>query len=147
MNLMNPSNDWSDEVKALIAKAQQEEQNYNTSKAIEYYQNALDLIPDPVESYFFTTEICIAIGEIYYLDHQPEQALEYFSQAVRSKGGLGMLHIHLRLGQLRYERGEFDRAKDELMRAYMDGGKRIFELEDPKYYEVIKDIVERNDQN
>jgi tetratricopeptide (TPR) repeat protein len=142
---MNTENNWESQVKSLIAKAEKEDFRGNTAKAVAYYQQALDLLPDPVEESPYAMQLLTAIGEQSYLSGDFEQAFNYFSQAVRAKGGLGWSHIHLRLGQLRYERGEMERAKDELMRAYMGSGHLIFESEDPKYYDLIKDIVEKND--
>ncbi|SHM03275.1 hypothetical protein SAMN02746009_03838 [Hymenobacter psychrotolerans DSM 18569] len=49
--------------------------------------------------------------------------------------------IHLRLGQVQYEMGNFAKAKDELMRAYMGQGEEIFEGEDEKYFTFLKQEV------
>lgn len=140
---MTSSTDELTEVKALIQRAKKEQRRYQPAKAITYYKQALDLIPDPVEDSPYATQICTALGEIYFLDRDFEKAFEYFAEAIRCKGGLGLAHIHLRLGQLRFERGEMERATDELMRAYMGSGYAVFEGEDPKYYNLIKDVVER----
>jgi tetratricopeptide (TPR) repeat protein len=137
---MSESANWSDEVTRLVSEARKEEQRYNTAEAIGLYQKAVSLIPEPVEDNPDTSLIYATIGELYFLDNHWEEAFEYYSRAVRSKGGLGRPEVHLRLGQLRYERGELDRARDELMRAYM-GMPRIFELEDSKYFELIKDVI------
>lgn len=49
----------------------------------------------------------------------------------------------LRLGESLFEMGgDIKRIKDYLMRAYMLGGMDIFDGEDEKYFELIKDIVQ-----
>jgi tetratricopeptide (TPR) repeat protein len=141
---MNPSNTWSADVKALIKQAQQAEREYQNVRAIELYKQALSMIPDPIEDSVYATQICSTIGELNFLENHFEEAFEFYSQAVRGKDGLGSPTIHFRLGQLRYERGEMDRARDEFMRAYMARGMRAFEREDGKYYELIKDVVEKD---
>lgn len=140
---MNTENDWQAEIRALIRKAEREESRGNLEKAVARYEEALDLIPEPREESVYATQLLTAIGEQYFLNGRHDEAFEAFSQAVRCKGGLGLSHIHLRLGQLRYGRGEMVRAKDELMRAYMGSGRLVFEGEDPKYYELIRGDVER----
>jgi len=135
--------DWESKVKDLIRKAEKEDRRGNAAKSIEYYEKAGDLVPEPFEESPHAMQILSAIGEQYYLRGDFEQAFDYYSQAVRAKGGLGWAPFHLRLGQLRYERGEMDRAKDELMRAYMGSGEMIFTSEDPKYFELIRDIVDK----
>lgn len=134
-------NDWVKEINALIRKAEREESRGDVEKAVEIYRGALALIPGPAEESPYATQLLSAIGEQYFLSRDYARAFESFSQAVRCKGGLGLAHIHLRLGQLRYERGETERAADELMRAYMGSGNLIFEGEDPKYFALIKDAV------
>lgn len=136
---MNTGNDWELEVRVLIKRAEEEEQ----PTALDLYKQALRRIPKPIEESTYATQICIALGEIHFLQGNHEEALDDFKAAVRCKGGLGVAHIHLRLGQLRFERGEIERAKDELMRAYMGSGLTIFESEDPKYYHLIKDVIQR----
>lgn len=146
---MNAPSDWQEAVSALMEKARKEERKYHTAKAVALYEKALDLVPEPVESWVVATQLYATLGELAYLNGQPDAAFEYFSQAVRCKGGLGLGAIHLRLGQLRYQRGELNLAKDELMRAYMAAGKRIFGLhhgdEDQKYYDLIREEVERSE--
>lgn len=140
---MSTNSDWESEVKELTKKAEKEDRRGNAVKSIEYYKQAVDLVPDPFEESPYAMQFLSAIAEQYYQSGDLEQAFDYYSQAVRAKGGLGWGPFHLRLGQLRYGRGEMDRAKDELMRAYMGNGDLIFESEDPKYFELIKDIVEK----
>ncbi len=56
-------------------------------------------------------------------------------------GAIGNSLIHLRLGQVSFERGNLVKAKDELMRAYVVDGEEIFEGEDEKYFNYLQKMV------
>jgi tetratricopeptide (TPR) repeat protein len=112
------------------------------AEACRLYKLAPDALPPSAARSTLATEILIALGEISYLEGDHDGAFNFFSEAVACKGGLGLSHIHLRLGQLRAERGELDRAR-ELLRAYIGSGMAHFENEDPKYFALIKDTVEK----
>lgn len=137
---MSKMEQWVREVDALLDAAQGADE---PSEAMRLYTQALDRLPPSAERSLHATEILTAIGELHYVEGRLAEAFDYFSRAVACEGGLGLPHIHLRLGQLRAARGEMDRARDELMRAYMGSGELIFKDQDPKYYGLIKDIVER----
>ena len=136
---MKQPKEWEPRVNALIKKA---EAAPLTEAAVYCYAQALHHIPEPIEESTYATQIYTALGEIHFLRGDDEKAFQSFHSAIRCQGGLGLSHIHLRLGQLRLARGETERARDELMRAYMGSGLKIFDGEDPKYYALIKDIVE-----
>lgn len=138
---MDQATSWEHEVRALISKASNEEL---VPKALRYYQEALNLLPPPIEDSSYSTQIYSAIGELYFLNGDYDQSFHYFSEAIRCKDALGLAHIHLRLGQLRFKRGEIERAKDELMRAYMASGMIIFQGEDAKYYGLIENIIKKH---
>ena len=107
-------------------------------EAIEEYERALALVPEPWEDWEAATWVLTALGDCHYLLDNHGEALDFLSHAVRCPGGLGNPFIHLRLGEVRYELGHEDRASDELARAYMGGGPEIFETEDPKYITFLR---------
>lgn len=127
---------------SLISRLQVADQIENSDHAIKEYQNCLAMIPEPVHESSYATQIYMTMGEIYFLSGKYEQALDNYREAVRCLDGLGNPVIHMRLRQLQLERGNLDRARDELMRAYMGAGKMMFEGENPKYYNLIRDFVE-----
>lgn len=104
---------------------------------LQCYMDALQLLPDPVEDWEAATWLLAAIGEAYYVQHNYQSALEAFTDALTCPGGMGNPFIHLRLGETQYELQNLDRAKDELARAYMGGGKDIFAQEDLKYLDWL----------
>jgi hypothetical protein len=67
-----------------------------------------------------------------------DRTFKCFFNAVQCPKGLGNPFIHLRLGQAYYELGNLDKATDELTRAHVGGGLRIFLEDAPKYLEFLE---------
>ena len=116
--------------------------NGDSEKAIETYNKALTLMPEPVYDWEAATWLFAAIGDAYWDLLDFDKAYDAFYNALKSPGGVGNPFIHLRMGQLQVEFGNIEKARDELIRAYMGGDRDIFEEEDPKYFAVIEDLVE-----
>jgi tetratricopeptide (TPR) repeat protein len=112
------------------------------AKAIECYPQAFDLVPEPFEAYKASTWLLTAIGESYLLIDDYEEARHALQEAMYCPGAIGNPYVHLKLGQAQFELGNFQRAQDELARAYIIEGKEIFEDEDPKYYEYLKTFLQ-----
>jgi tetratricopeptide (TPR) repeat protein len=125
-------------IRDLCAQGYALAQEQQFEKAYGFYQDALTLVPRPIEDWEATTWILAAIGDLYYLAGRMEKAVDVFEDAVRCPGGLGNPFIHLRLGECFLELGQEDRAADELTRAYMVKGKEVFEKEDPKYFRFLE---------
>ncbi len=85
-------------------------------------------------------EMFMLLGDIYAQGSGWETALEAYSDAITANdgAGIGNEQLHLRLGKTHFELGHEDRAADELCRAYMGGGKEIFETEDTRYFDFLK---------
>jgi tetratricopeptide (TPR) repeat protein len=111
-------------------------------EAIEDYQNALLLIPEPIEEWEASTWVLVALGDCYFLLGDFPAAHGYLSHAMVCPGALGTPFIHLRLGEVQLELGNEARAKDELARAYMGGGPEIFESEEPKYLAYLRRFMD-----
>ena len=99
------------------------------------WKEALDLIPVPQNSRAETLWLESSIGDIYYHLGNREQALQHF---INAKGNLETNayenpFIMLRLGQIYFDLGELDEAKEYLMRGYMLEGEELFEDEEEKY--------------
>ncbi|MDH5653070.1 MAG: tetratricopeptide repeat protein [Gammaproteobacteria bacterium] len=109
--------------------------------AINEYNKALKLIPEPVYDWEASTWLFTAIGDAYWELADLNNAYDAFYEALRSPGGIGNPFIHLRVGQIDFEMGNVTKARDELIRAYMGAGKDIFKHENPKYFSVIEELV------
>lgn len=107
-------------------------------EAIQDYEQALALIPQPVEDWEASTWVLAALGDCHYLLGDFQAAHRHLTQAMYCPDAIGNPFIHLRLGEVQLELGNQERAKDELARAYMGGGKEIFENENPRYFAFIK---------
>jgi tetratricopeptide (TPR) repeat protein len=101
--------------------------------AIAKYSTAWSLLPDPQTEWNASTWILAALGDARFLSGRIEEAKEALEFAMLCPAAIGNPFLHLRLGQIRYEDGELDRAADELIREYMGAGDEIFAAQDLKY--------------
>ncbi|MGF1911903.1 tetratricopeptide repeat protein [Vibrio kasasachensis] len=108
---------------------------------INKYKEALSLVPKPHEEWEASTWLYVAIGDARFLQKDFQKALKCFINAIACPNGLGNPFIHLRLGQCYFEVDNNKAAEDELMRAYMGGGKEIFDEDDSKYFSFIKPLI------
>jgi tetratricopeptide (TPR) repeat protein len=108
------------------------------SEAVGMFQQAWNLLPEPAVQWEAATWILAALGDVYFLSGDYEAAREKLSLAMHAPGAIGNPFLHLRLGQVQFELENASRAADELARAYLQEGKKIFEGEDPKYLDFIK---------
>ena len=110
----------------------------NYKNALYLYQKAIDLIPEPKKSWNESWVFFYGISEMYFQNENYDKAIFYLKECIQCPFAIGNPHVHLRIGQVRYELGNFDKAEDELMRAFMGGGREIFINEDEKYFSLIK---------
>ncbi len=109
--------------------------------AIEKYTQALNLIPEPKYYYEASTWVYTAIGDaLFYLENY-NQALNMFQEALKCPKGIGNPFVLVRIGECFFETDSLDNAKNYLLQAYMVEGEEIFENEDEKYFEVIRDLI------
>jgi len=112
------------------------------SLALKKYQDALLLLPVPISKWKAATWILTAIGDTLFAMKDYPEALNYLKECMYCPDAIGNPFIHLRLGQVQYELGNLERAKDELARAYMGDGDEIFADEDPKYFQLVKSVLQ-----
>jgi tetratricopeptide (TPR) repeat protein len=113
----------------------------NYREAVQKYIDALNLLPEPKTDWEACTWLLTAIGDTNFMAGAYEQARAALSDAMHCPGAIGNPFIHLRLGESQLELGNKERAADELARAYMGAGKKIFESEDPKYFSFLKTVL------
>lgn len=127
-----------EKIEALSTEINDFIENEDFEKAFALIMKALELIPEPRSEYAESTWLYSTLGDIFFLTEDFEQGLSAFTDAVQCPEGLGNPFVHLRLGQCQFELANFDKAADELLRAYMADGLEIFETEDPKYFAFLK---------
>lgn len=119
-------------------------------KAGEKYKEAIEILPEPRELWVEYNVVLKNIQENYWMNAKFNEgkkggyaeALEYWKIIMQIPLHIGDAKSHFRIGQIRYELGQFEKAKDELMRSYMISGMERFRDEDEKYFELIRPIIE-----
>lgn len=101
------------------------------------YNRAWNLLPSPKNDWEAATWLLTAIGDACLHSGHLTSARKALEYATTCPGGLGNPFIHLRLGQVYFEQQQLDAAADELTRAYMGGGREIFESENTKYLDFV----------
>ncbi|REK76863.1 tetratricopeptide repeat protein [Paenibacillus paeoniae] len=112
-----------------------------TDQAIESYTAALELVPLPKHEWDTSTWIYTAIADTYFHKGNYEIAKNNLLNALNCPDGISNPFILLRLGESLFECGEFDQAKEYLLRAYMLEGYKIFFNEDDKYIGLNLDMI------
>lgn len=131
--------------KEIAALCSSGDEFVRTSKLVEAkqkYIEALKLLPSNPIEWEAATWIYVAIGDVHFSLQDFEKAFRCFFNAVQCPTGLGNPFIHLRLGQIYYEKNDLDKAADELTRAYMGAGMDIFLADDPKYLDFLETRIE-----
>ena len=96
------------------------------------------MLPEPIENWKAATWFFAGIGDAYFLSGKYQAALRPLLDAMKCAGAIGNPFLHLRLGQVQFELENYILAADELARAYMGDGTRVFTGENPKYFEFLK---------
>jgi len=119
----------------------------NLGAAIAAYDEALRLLPAPTTEWEAAAWVYAAKGDVLFQQGRYAEARLALEEAMCCPGGLGNPFLHLRLGQTYYELGKAEKAADELSRAYMGAGEKIFEGEDGKYLHLLKQALKPRDDN
>jgi tetratricopeptide (TPR) repeat protein len=117
-----------------------EQEDYDD--ALQRYEEAWSLLPEPRSDWEAASWIQAAIGDAYFFTGDFVSGAEAFRTALNSIEAHQNPFLHLRLGQCEYEMGNSPKAGDELIRAYMLGGDEVFEDEDPKYFAFLKTVAD-----
>lgn len=148
--------DLKEKVNKLFDEAGRFQMGHKNLKAADSFIKAYELLPDPKDQWSYALSLLRNIAENYYLkaffDCKTKEeskkyyqlALKYFAEYMKDDRNIGFASNHSKIGQIWYELGDFENAEEELVRAYMGEGKELFDELDPKYYELIKPIVEKS---
>jgi len=112
--------------------------------AVEYFENAFNLIPNPKTDWEAGSWILAAIGDCYYAMNNYERAVTYLKHGELYPKGIDSGFIQLRIGQCYQELDKIKEAREYLLRAYLLGGEEIFEEEETsKYKLLIIDLINK----
>lgn len=109
--------------------------------AFDLFVEAFNLLPAPREQWNAAGWLLVALGENAIRAGSFQTAEAPPTDAMWCPGTIGNPWVHLRCGQMRFELGQMGRAADELARAYMGGGRGIFEGQDPKYFALVEQVL------
>lgn len=134
------SEDVHSKVQRLCAVGDAQAKQKHFPEALQSYWAAWNLLQEPKTELEAATWVLAAIGDTNFLSGDFEAGRDNLSHAMAMQcpGAIGNPFLHLRLGQCQLELGVVDRAGDELTRAYMGAGSKIFKDQDPKYLSFLK---------
>lgn len=131
-----------EEIEQLCASGDQLADANKYTEALDLFKKAYALIPEPQTEWEATTWVTAAIGDMYFLLRQFEEAKRILSFAMHCPNAIGNPFLHFRLGQCQFELQALDQAADELTRAYALTEKELFDGEDPKYFNFLKTRID-----
>lgn len=116
--------------------------NGRYNEAIAVWREGLDTLDKPLNLQSEAVWFLTSIADAYFSQGNFENAYAYLFEAISNVSGEGYTNpfVMLRLGQCAYELNK-ENAKEYLLRAYMLAGEEIFESDDEKYFEFIKDMI------
>ncbi len=134
----------------LAEKVRQARMARRHDEAIQLWEEALYLIPDPKNVYLETAWFSVAIGDIYIVKKMYSKALEYFKKV------FDILHEEIyqdaftmrSMGEIYCEMGDEKCSTKYLLKAYLLEGEEIFELDfykeidHKKYFYFLKTHVD-----
>ena len=114
----------------------------NYVKAISVWEEGLKAIDKPLNTQSEAVWFQTSIGDTFFMMGEYKKACKYLLEAKSNLSGEGYRNpfTMMRLGQYSYELGHED-AKEYLMRAYLLAGNDIFENDDQKYIDAIKNLI------
>ena len=111
--------------------------------ALAVWKKALELVPAPQNTYAEAMWLESSIGDVYYLRAELAVALQHFLNAKDNleSNAYENPFVMLRLGQLYFDLGAPHEAKEFLIRGYMLEGEELFEEEEEKYFNFLKQHI------
>ena len=138
---MELNNDIYQKIVQLSEKGDEFVDNREYKKAILLYKKALSLIPKNKYEWEASLWLFVALGDTYYLDGNYKESLNFMFEALNCQGGLENPFVFLRIGECFFEINNKIKAREYLLKAYMLDENRIFNGENEKYLNAIKDLI------
>jgi len=138
MSSENLSEELNKKIEQLVAEGNVLVDEDDYVSALDKFEDALDLIPNPKNSWEEALWIYASIGDMQVFTEDYESAAENFFNALNCPDAQQNSFLHLRLGQALFELDDKEKALDHLLKAYDIDGEEIFDDEDHKYFEYLK---------
>lgn len=132
-----------DKITSLSEKGDEYAEKEQFTSALKQYEEALSLLPEPKTDWEAATWLYVAIGDAYYNKQQLDQAMDAYQKALMSPDGTGNPYIWFSIGQIFFEEENLEKAKTHFMSAYLLDGEEIFEEENPEYFRLINEEVQK----
>lgn len=116
--------------------------NEKLEEALKKYHAALALLPSPKSDWEASTWLYTAIGDAHVVNQDYHLALDAYTTVLKCPDGISNPYTWLMIGESHYEMDQYEKAKENLLRAYMLDGEEIFEGEESKYFKLIEELVE-----
>ncbi|MBE6062118.1 MAG: tetratricopeptide repeat protein [Clostridium butyricum] len=111
------------------------------NEAIEHYKKALELVSEPKGEWMATFWLYESIGDAYFYDFLYKECLEWMMKAFALPDGDKDPFVLLRIGECHYEMGNFEQAKKFLLETRKYDVKNLMEMDDSKYFNLIKGLI------
>ena len=111
----------------------------NFKGAIEQYNKALELIPEPKTDWDASVWTIAAIGDSHFMLKEYDAALECFKSLMTEYEETENPFVRLRYGECLYETGDLVAAKEHLYEAYKMEGREVFDAR--KYRAIMADLI------
>jgi tetratricopeptide (TPR) repeat protein len=122
----------------LCQKGDQFAQIDQFDDALDQYEAAWQLLPEPKNQWPAATWILMAAGDVYFEKRDFVAAAETLRDGLEMPEGENNPFLLLRLGQSLFELGNLDAAAEALEAAYREQGTGLFVDEDPKYLSFLR---------
>ena len=139
---MELDDDIYDQITDLAEEGDTLLSNEKLEEALKKYTSALDLLPASKTDWEASTWLYTAIGDLHFVGQDYDLALDAYTTVLKCPDGISNPYTWLMIGQSHYEMDQYEKAKENLLRAYMLDGKDIFEGEDKKYFKLIEGSVD-----
>jgi hypothetical protein len=127
-----------DKVDQLFTKGEEFADDEEYTKALDRFQAAWNLLPEPKDDQEPAIQVLAAIADCHFYLGAWDACREAVQHAFRCGAELDNPFLRLRLGQSLYELGDEREAANWLVPVYLTEGREPFEDDDPKYLEFFR---------
>src|SRR5580698_4981243 len=120
------SEDQRQMIDKLCQKGDQFAQIDQLDDALDQYESAWELLPEPKDQWPAATWILMAVGDVYFEKRDFIAASETLRESLEFPDGEANPFILLRLGQSLFEIGDLNGAADALEAAFNKNGAELF---------------------
>lgn len=130
-------------IEKLAGKGNNWLEKSNFVKALDCFETAWSLLPEPKFKWEAASWISVAKADAFFFQGNYEIAYNILRTAITNGVNLnGNPFVQMRRGQCLFEMEEMEGAQKELAAVYMAEGQKIFEDEDPKYLKCAQEVID-----